>query len=128
MPRFKSRDWVSFVDDNGVERDGTLLNEISDETSHYVFVREFNTGAHLSVNSDNLLKPKGPYFEIRGQVLTTGPGYRSKVGEIVGTAKSATNNPFFKVRFEDGVEIWFSADDVYIDNKVREEWLIAINE
>jgi hypothetical protein len=36
--------------------------------------------------------------------------------------KTLNNKQFFKVKFGDGSENWFSEDRVFIDNVIREKW------
>ncbi len=90
-------------------------------------INGFNGPDAVIVRTDNgtslierakLLRPKGPFFEIRGQVLTTSATHPGEVGEIISTGSSKSGKLFFEVLFKNGDAAWFDEDNVFIDDKV----------
>lgn len=80
MPIFKQRDQVNFMA-NGVERKAVVVGDSGKET---VFI-ESEDGQTFGVERSRLLRLRGPYFDVRGQVLTASVTHPNEAGEIVAT-------------------------------------------
>ena len=70
------------------------------------------------VEPSSLLPLRGPFFEVRGLVLTISAGHSSEVGEIVKTATSKSGMAFYCVRFADGTSEWLNEDQVFIEDEL----------
>lgn len=122
MPKFKPGDRA-----NVAIRNGEVTVKIdSEEMSGYYHVGLLDedgtySGRSERVEARRLMPLRGPYFAIRGQVLTTSSSHPGEVGEIIGTGFTKSVKSFFKVRFNDGVSEWFSEDQVFIDDEVKRE-------
>ncbi len=75
-------------------------------------------GSTQQAEPSSLLPLRGPYFDVRGQVLTTSAAHPQEVGEIVKTGTSKSGKAFYCVQFADGLSEWLSEDQVFIDNAV----------
>jgi hypothetical protein len=75
-------------------------------------------GPTQQAEPSSLLPLRGPYFEVRGQVLTTSATHPNEIGEIVKTGTSRSGKAFFWVQFADGTSEWFNEDKVFIDDAV----------
>jgi hypothetical protein len=123
MRIFKATDDAFVVDNNGYEFKVRVMGcqGQGDGLSYFVqrFDRVDDSIGPFLVPHGKLLAPKGPFFDIRGQVLTTSASHPSEMGQIVGTATSKSGKPFFNVCFNDGKCEWFSEDQAFIDDEVK---------
>ena len=119
MAEFEIGSDVSFVlsdqhPEDGTEVTGKLLGDVDSKT---VSVEVPGDPAHHFVLRSGLLKPKGPFFDVRGQVMTTNASHH---GEIVATGTGPkrdgqSGKRFFQIRFADEPKVeWFSEDQVFI--------------
>jgi hypothetical protein len=120
MTKFKSGDRA-----NVLTRGGELtVKIISEELSGYYTVmlldeNGLHTGRTEHMEASRLMPLRGPYFDIRGQVLTTSLSHPGEVGEIVGSGSSKTRRVLYKIKFSDGAIEWFHEDQVFIDDEVK---------
>jgi hypothetical protein len=123
VPKFKSGDRANVATRNG-EVTVAINSEELNGFYHVGLLDEDGlfTGRTEQVEASRLMPLRGPYFAIRGQVLTTSSSHSGEAGEIVGTGFNKSTKSFFKVRFSDGVVEWFSEDQVFIDDEVKREY------
>ena len=117
MAEFTSGDEVSFRISDRHQFDGSEITGkiVADYHSNTVRVEVPGDQTHHYVSRSELLRAKGPFFDVRGQVMTMSPTHKGEVGEIVATGESASGKPFFKVRFQsDKTDEWFGEDQVFI--------------
>jgi uncharacterized protein YkvS len=117
MPQFKTGDDANVIAKNGLE---VKVNIEGDLNVGFVAVRVYDESGNLTgqaekVNRNALLPLRGPFFGVRGQVLTTSPSHNDEEGEIIATAMSKSTKTFYKVQFKDGSVEWFNEDQVFID-------------
>lgn len=120
MPTFKSGDFANIRLPNGEEITVKIMGEV---TNGLIPVGRYDDGSFSgrteNVSTDRLLPLRGPYFAVRGQVLTTSTAHPSEVGEIVGTGGSKSGKAFYRVQFSDGLSEWFNEDQVFIDDETK---------
>jgi len=128
MHTFKPGDFANILR-NGQEITVNIMGEV---INGYCTVGRYDdgmfSGRKESVLVSTLLPLRGPYFEIRGQVLTTSPFHANEVGEIVGTGTSKSGKLFFNVRFGDGKNEWFNEDQVFIDDEENRKYTEAVRD
>jgi hypothetical protein len=117
---FKRGEVAFVVGQNGVEGQVNVLERQADGSYLVVWFDSYGhqTGNPFIAANGKVLAPKGPFFDIRGQVLTSSSSHPSEIGQIVGTATSKSGKTFFNVRFDDLKSEWFSEDQVFIDDEV----------
>ena len=123
VPNFKPGDRANVATSNG---EVTVRVE-SEEFSGYYHVRVIDedgsfTGSSERVEARRLMRLRGPYFAIRGRVLTTSSTHPGEVGEIISMGLSKSIKTFFMVQFADGAFEWFNEDQVFIDNEVKQAY------
>lgn len=74
------------------------------------------TGTVERVLEEQLLRVRGPFFDIRGQVLTTSKQHPNEVGEIVALGESPTGKQYYQIQFKDRSHEWFDADSIFIQH------------
>ncbi len=120
MPSFKPGDFANIRLPNGEEITVKIMGEVA---NGYIPVGKYDdgsfTGRTESVSTNRLLPLRGPYFAIRGQVLTTSTAHPAEVGEIVGTGGSKSGKAFYRVQFSNGQSEWFNEDQVFIDDETK---------
>lgn len=123
VPKFKPGDRANVATRSG-EVTVTINSEELNGFYHVGLLDEDGlfTGRNERVEARRLMPLRGPYFAIRGQVLTTSSSHPDEVGEIVGIGLSKSIKSFFKVQFRDGVSEWFSEDQVFIDDEVKRQY------
>jgi hypothetical protein len=67
------------------------------------------------------MRPRGSFFDIRGQVNTTSPSHPAEIGEIVALGKSKSKQQFYIVKFADGKVEWFNEDQIFIETVVSDK-------
>jgi hypothetical protein len=92
----------------GVTQSGDYLVAVIDETGMV-------DGPSQTVRKSRLLRLRGPYFDVRGQVVTTSSVHPGEIGEIIALG-SGLSKRFFHVRFQDGATEWFSEDQVFAED------------
>jgi len=112
MPDFGVNDEVNVIV-NGFEMKAMVLGVGQDEQTFHML---FEDGRVAGIAKSRLLRLWGPYFDVRGQVLTRSAKHPNEVGEIVATGKSSSKKAFFRVRFADAIEEWFSEDEVFTED------------
>lgn len=75
-------------------------------------------GPTQQAEPSSLLPMRGPYFDVRGQVMTTSAAHPGEIGEIVKTGSSKSGRAFYCVQFADGTSEWLNEDQVFLDNAV----------
>jgi hypothetical protein len=71
----------------------------------YLFIElmtQYTSGPLERVDPGSLLPLRGPYFDVRGQVLTTSLAHRNETGEIISIGTNKTGKAFYGVKFKDG--------------------------
>jgi hypothetical protein len=97
---------------NGREYAGRIISDPS--IGEGVAVRN-DDGLTETIHRAKLLRPKGPFFEVRGLVQTTSASHPGEVGEIIATGKNDTGKRFFHVQFKtDPTREWISEDHLFI--------------
>lgn len=122
MKTFKQDDVAFVIDREGKEAKVNVLGREPDGSYFVIYIDGYGRQTGIPpfrVKHGELLAPKGPYFDVRGQVLTTSPSHLGAVGEIVGTGSSKSGKGYFKVKFDDGSTEWFNEDQVFIDDEVK---------
>lgn len=121
MRIFEKAEVALVVDEKGEEVQVSVLGHSANGS--YLVVRTndagYPAGIPFRVEDGKLLAPKGPFFDIRGQVLTASSSHSGETGEIIGTATCKSGKTFFNVAFHDGTSEWFSEDHVFIDDEVK---------
>lgn len=130
MRTFNRGDVAFVADREGAESQVSVMGQQSDGS--YLVVRidgsGHQSGSPFLVANGKLLAPKGAFFDIRGEVLTTSSSHPGEVGQIVGTATSKSERKFFNVSFNDGSQEWLSEDHVFIDDEVKQAYDEAQND
>jgi hypothetical protein len=119
--QFKKGDFANAIAKNGQEVKVQILDQ--QENGRYV-VQLYDedglvNGPPQQAEPSALLPLRGPYFDIRGLVLTTSPAHPGELGEIVKKGSSKAGKAFYSVLFADGTSEWLSEDQVFIDDAVR---------
>lgn len=121
MVQFKSGDVANVIRRDGSE--ATVRIDGFGSTQDTYIVTELEIDGIIAgprvVNREHLLRPKGPFFEVRGLVFTTSTLHPGEQGEIVALGHSPNNQAFYRVKFADGSTEWFSENDVVIENEKR---------
>jgi hypothetical protein len=119
--QFKKGDYANAIAKNGQE----VKVQIVDQQEHGRYVVQLYdedglvNGPPQQAEPSSLLPLRGPYFDIRGLVLTTSSAHPGELGEIVKKGSSKAGAAFFCVLFADGTSEWLSEDQVFIDDAVR---------
>jgi hypothetical protein len=121
MATFQKGDFANAISKNGQEVKVQILDQ--QENGRYV-VQVYDedglvNGPPQQAEPSSLLPLRGPYFDIRGLVLTTSSAHPSEIGEIVKKGSSKAGKTFYCVLFADGSSEWLSEDQVFIDDAVR---------
>jgi hypothetical protein len=121
MRIFKQGESGYVVDRDGAEARVRVISRQGEGMYLVVWIDGYGhqTGSPFLAANGKVLAPKGPFFDIRGQVLTTSSSHPGEVGQIVGRATSKSGKTFFNVSFKDGTSEWFCEDQVFIDDEVR---------
>ncbi len=121
MKSFKPGDVANAVHTDGTEVKVRIESEESQGFYHVMFYTEDDqlSGQIQRVKTNELRRLKGPYFDIRGEVLTTAVSHLGEVAEIIGTGKGMRGNVFYKVQFNDGTTLWLNEHQVFIDDEVK---------
>jgi hypothetical protein len=119
--RFEKGDFANAIAKNGQEVKVQIVDQ--QENGRYV-VQLYDeeglvNGPPQQAEPSSLLPLRGPYFDIRGLVLTTSPAHPGELGEIVKKGSSKAGKAFYSVLFADGTSEWLSEDQVFIDDAVR---------
>lgn len=121
MATFQKGDFANAIATNGREVRVRIVDQ--QENGRYVVqVYDENglvNGPVQQAEPSSLLPLRGPYFEVRGLVLTTSPAHPNETGEIIKTASSKGGKAFFLVQFADGATEWLSEDQVFIEDPVQ---------
>ena len=118
MADYKLGDAVSIIR-GGKEITGKVAEEKADGSVVFTGEDAYST---FTVHRSKLLRPKGPFFEVRGQVLTTSATHSGVVGEIIATGAGPMRGDqpgkrFFQVLFDgDPKADWFSEDQVFLED------------
>ena len=94
MPKFQDGDLANAMSRNGKkvkvrivnqQHNGSYVVQVYDENNHV-------EDRHELVKADRFLPPRGPYFDVRGEVSTTSLAHPSEAGEInnIGTNETAS--------------------------------------
>jgi hypothetical protein len=119
--QFKKGDFANAIAKNGEE----VKVQIVDKQENGRFVVQLYgedglvNGPPQQAEPSSLLPLRGPYFDIRGLVLTTSSAHPGEIGEIVKKGSSKAGKAFFGVLFADGSSEWLGEDQVFIDDAVR---------
>jgi hypothetical protein len=121
MATFQKGDFANAVAKNGQEVKVQILDQ--QEHGRYI-VQVYDedgqvNGPPQQAEPSSLLPLRGPYFDIRGLVLTTSSAHPGEIGEIVKKGSSKGGKAFYCVLFADGSSEWLSEDQVFIDDAVR---------
>jgi hypothetical protein len=124
---FKQGDLVAIRGLDGNEYDGVIIASNGDDSFRVKYRQldmpvEFGFTEQTTISRQRLMPTKGPFIRINGEVLTDDPSHAGQVGRIIAIGKTLKCKQFFKVKFEDGSENWFSEDRVFVDDAVLEEW------
>jgi hypothetical protein len=113
MQTFKDGEMANIRRD-GKEVDVTVLHQSG--TQVYLTDGE---SRQYTVQVADVLPAKGPYFAVRGLILTASPRHPDEVGEIIATAYTpeTSTRVYYKVMFSDGSTEWLSDDQIFIENK-----------
>jgi hypothetical protein len=121
MVKFHKGDFANAIATNGQEVKVQILDQ--HENGRYVVqVYDENglvNGPPQQAEPSSLLPLRGPYFEVRGLVLTTSSSHPNETGEILKTASGKGGKAFFFVQFADGTSEWLSEDQVFIEDAVK---------
>jgi len=114
---FKVGDNANAIAKNGQE----VMVRVESQLGKDYLIRTYDenglfTGSIERVGEDKLLPLRGPYYDVRGQVLTTSKQHPNEVGEIVALAESATGKAYYRIRFKDGSPEWFDGDNIFIQH------------
>jgi hypothetical protein len=121
MAAFQKGDFANAIATNGQEvkvqivdqqPNGRYVVQIYDEDGLF-------NGPQQQAEPSSLLPLRGPYFDIRGQVLTTSLAHPSETGEIVKKGSNKAGKAFYSILFPDGSSEWLSEDQVFIEDAVR---------
>jgi hypothetical protein len=110
MARFNVGNMANCVE-NGVEIEVCVIGMSTEKDVYYVRTIDDKT---LAVPANGLLRTKGPFFDIRGIVLTTSIDHPDEQGEIVALGIGPKGRIFYRVRFADRSSQWLSEDDVFL--------------
>lgn len=120
MAKFQKGDYANAIATNGQEvkvqivdilENGRFVVQIYDEQGVV-------NGPLKQAEPSALLPLRGPYFEVRGLVLTTSSKHPGEIGEIVRLGTSKSGKAFYFIQFADGSGEWLSEDHVFIENSV----------
>jgi hypothetical protein len=121
MARFQKGDFANAIAKNGHEVKVQILDQ--QENGRYVVQiydeDDLVNGPPQQAEPSSLLPLRGPYFDIRGLVLTSSPAHPDEIGEIVKKASNKAGKAFYNVQFADGSSEWLSEDQVFIDDALR---------
>lgn len=107
-------------DANAIDKSGKEVRvRIESPLGSGYLIRAYDENGNLAgpperVKSEQLLRLRGPFFDIRGQVLTSSKQHPNEVGEIIALAETPTGRTYFHVQFNDGASEWFDDDNVLI--------------
>jgi hypothetical protein len=114
MTEFKVGDKANFLA-NGSEIE-VVVYGVS-PNSDAVFVETVKDRRVFEVQRRELLRVKGPFFDIRGLVFTTSVNHPGEQGEIVKRGKGPDNTGFFCVQFPDRSTEWLKEHEVCIEGE-----------
>jgi hypothetical protein len=97
------------IDGVGASPEDCIVTELENDGSA--------AGPPRRVRRQQLLRIKGPFFDVRGIVYTTSSVYRGEEGEIVPIGRGPKNQVFYHVKFANGATQWFSENEVLIEDK-----------
>ena len=112
---------------NAIAKDGQEVTvRIESKVGDVYFIRTYDEdglfkGGIDRVEAEKLLPLRGPYYAIRGQVLTTSKHHPNEIGEIVAMAESASGKTYYQVEFKDEKAEWFDGDNIFIQHTPRPE-------
>ena len=120
-PKFTLGDRANVLSVDGEE---TVVVFSEEQNGTYSVVRIDEDGTCIDpyrkeIEASRLMRLRGPFFDIRGQVLTTSSTNPNEVGEVVSTGTSKSGKTFFKVKFSDGKCEWFNEDQVFIEDSFK---------
>lgn len=78
------------------------------------FVR-LDTGQETPVSVDQLMRERGPFIDINGEVLTTSDLHGNEQGLIVGIGKTKGNATFYNVEFADKTTEWLAEEQIFLE-------------
>jgi hypothetical protein len=121
MATFQKGDFANAIAKNGQEVKVQIVDR--QESGRFV-VQLYDedglvNGPPQQAEPSSLLPLRGPYFDIRGLVLTTSAAHPGEPGEIVKKGGNKAGGAFYSVLFADGTSEWLSEDRVFIDDAVR---------
>jgi hypothetical protein len=122
MARFKYDDRANVMV-NGQELEVVVVsvNEERDLGGNKKVVYYVNGGGQqFPVREARMLPLRGPYFDVRGLVLTISAKHPNEIGEIVSTGHSPAKTRYFKVKFQNGDIEWFNENEVFIEHQTKE--------
>lgn len=82
---------------------------------HAYMVQTEDSGKAFQVLQTNLLRIKGPFFDVRGLVYTTSSAHPDELGEIITLGKGPKDQTFFRIKYADGKTEWLSDDEVLLE-------------
>ena len=121
MSGFKIGDTAVFLGQDGIEREMIIDGFGHDGAA--MGIMDIGDGTSKLVRRDPraLMRKKGPFFDIRGQVYTTSSSHSDQIGEIIALGKSKSEKLFYKVRFADDAVVWFSEDQVFLETAASDK-------
>ena len=107
---------------NGQELEVVVLGTAPQTAGNQtVYVVQHNGSQTFTRPESKLLPLKGPFFDVRGLVLTTSPNHSNEIGEIISIGKNPGKLRFFKVRFNNGDTEWFSENQVFVETQSEQQ-------
>jgi hypothetical protein len=123
---FKKGDLVIIRGLDGIEYEGVIFGQNGEEFQvkyrHPDLPMSLGFTESTIVLRDRLVLPPGPFFRINGEVLTDDPNHAGQTSKILAIGKTLNGKQFFKIKFKDDGERWFSEDRVFIDDAVLAKW------